>query len=42
MENINETKQEWVAPEIINLDIQNTASGSVVFESEVTGAGPIS
>lgn len=42
MENINETKQEWVAPEIINLDIQNTASGSVVFESEVTNAGPIS
>ncbi len=43
MENINETKQEWVAPEIINLDIQNTASGPVELESEMTEvAGPIS
>lgn len=42
MDNTAETKQPWVAPEIINLDIENTASGSVVFESEVTGAGPIS
>jgi len=43
MENTIETKQIWVAPEILNLDIENTASGPLVEETESTEiSGPAS
>ena len=37
-----ETKQEWVAPEILDLDIDNTASGAVHPSELGSTAGPLS
>jgi len=42
MDNNNETRQEWVAPEIIDLDIENTASGAVHPSELGSTGGPLS
>lgn len=35
-----ETKKEWVTPEIIDLDVENTTSGDVYPTEIATTAGP--
>jgi len=41
MNNLNQTKLVWQTPEIINLDIENTLSGSAYHPTEIdTTAGP--
>jgi hypothetical protein len=40
-EEMNE-KKEWVTPEIVDLDLNKTASGSVPAQETMTAAGNLS
>lgn len=39
MEEKLEEKKEWITPEIIDLDVEKTGSGSVSYPTETTTSG---
>lgn len=40
MEERTEQKQEWITPEIIDLDIEKTSKSPLATESATSSAGP--